>query len=203
MSNLTRSSALTRSVLAAISGKKGSRLEDERPEDEEVIETEDEDTSAEDSSSVPESETEEEDTSAETEEEETDDGKTSASAVRRAEQGRIRSILMHPKAEGNPGLAAELAFGSRFYSAKEAGALLSSASAGGSRLAGRMTGKEAGALLSSASAGGSRLAGRMTGKSPTLGAGTPGGGKATEKQAVISTVRSTILARHGRNRKDS
>ncbi|MDX0967607.1 hypothetical protein GOE06_29405 [Sinorhizobium medicae] len=153
MSNLTRSSALTRSVLAAISGKKGSRLEDERPEDEEVLETE---------------------------EEETDDGKTSASAIRRAEQGRIRSILTHPKAENNPGLAAELAFGSKFYSAKEAGA-----------------------LLSSASAGGSRLAGRMAGKSPTLGAGTPGGGKATEKQAVISTVRSTILARHGRNRKDS
>ncbi|RVG29880.1 hypothetical protein CN233_17930 [Sinorhizobium meliloti] len=180
MSNLTRSSALTRSVLAAISGKKGSRLEDERPEDEEVLETEEEDTSAEDSSSNPESETEEEDTSAETEGEETDDGKTSASTVRRAEQGRIRSILMHPKAESNPGLAAELAFGSRFYSAKEAGA-----------------------LLSSASAGGSRLGGRMAGKSPTLGAGTPGGGKATEKQAVISTVRSTILARHGRNRKDS
>ncbi|WP_457811990.1 hypothetical protein [Sinorhizobium meliloti] len=185
MSNLTRSSALTRSVLAAISGKKGSRLKDERPEDEEVIETEEEDTSAEDTSaedtpSDPESETEEEDTSAETEEDETGDGKTSASAVRRAEQGRIRSILTHPKAEGNPGLAAELAFGSRFYSAKEAGA-----------------------LLSSASAGGSRLAGRMAGKSPTLGAGTPGGGKATEKQAVISTVRSTILARHGRNRKDS
>ncbi|RVG29745.1 hypothetical protein [Sinorhizobium meliloti] len=179
MSNLTRSSALTRSVLAAISGKKGSRLEDERPEDEEVIETEEEDTSAEDTPSDPESETEEEDTSAETEEEETGDGKTSASAIRRAEQGRIRSILTHPKAEGNPGLAAELAFGSRFYSAKEAGALLSS------------------------SAGGSRLAGRMAGKSPTLGAGTPGGGKATEKQAVISTVRSTILARHGRNRKDS
>lgn len=179
MSNLTRTSALTRSVLAAISGKKGSRLEDERPEDEEVIETEEEDTSAEDNSSDPESETEEENTSAETEEDETGDGKTSA-AIRRAEQGRIRSILMHPKAESNPGLAAELAFGSRFYSAKEAGA-----------------------LLSSASAGGSRLAGRMAGKSPTLGAGTPGGGKATEKQAVISTVRSTILARHGRNRKDS
>ncbi|MDX0630266.1 hypothetical protein GOC91_29280 [Sinorhizobium medicae] len=179
MSNLTRSSALTRSVLAAISGKKGSRLEDERPEDEEVIETEEEETSAEDAPSDPESETEEEDTSAETEEE-ADDGKTSASVIRRAEQGRIRSILMHPKAESNPGLAAELAFGSRFYSAKEAGA-----------------------LLSSASAGGSRLAGRMAGKSPTLGAGTPGGGKATEKQAVIETVRSTIQARHGRNRKDS
>ena len=182
MSNLTRSSALTRSVLAAISGKKGSRLEDERPDDEEVLETEEEDTSAEDSSSNPESETEEEDTSAETEGEETDDGKTSASTVRRTEQGRIRSILTHPKADSNPGLAAELAFGSRFYSAKEADALLSSASA---------------------SAGGSRLGGRMAGKSPTLGAGTPGGGKATEKQAVISTVRSTILARHGRNRKDS
>ncbi|MDX1127970.1 hypothetical protein GOL24_27455, partial [Sinorhizobium medicae] len=101
------------------------------------------------------------------------------------EQGRIRSILMHPKAESNPGLAAELAFGSRFYSAKEAGALLSSASAGGSRLAGRMAGKS------------------PTLGAGTLGAGTPGGGKATEKQAVISTVRSTILARHGRNRKDS
>ncbi|RVJ67622.1 hypothetical protein [Sinorhizobium medicae] len=183
MSNLTRSSALTRSVLAAISGKKGSRLEDERPEeneeDEKVEGTED-DTSAEDDVSDTDDDTSGDDTSTQDEKEETDDGKTSASTVRRAEQGRIRSILMHPKAESNPGLAAELAFGSRFYSAKEAGA-----------------------LLSSASAGGSRLAGRMAGKSPTLGAGTPGGGKATEKQAVISTVRSTILARHGRNRKDS
>ncbi|MDX0605844.1 hypothetical protein GOC89_32860, partial [Sinorhizobium medicae] len=176
-------SALTRSVLAAISGKKGSRLEDERPEeieDDEKVEGTEDDTSAEDDVSDTDGETSDDDTSAETEGDETDDGKTSASAVRRAEQGRIRSILMHPKAESNPGLAAELAFGSRFYSAKEAGA-----------------------LLSSASAGGSRLAGRMAGKSPTLGAGTPGGGKATEKQAVISTVRSTILARHGRNRKDS
>ncbi|WP_085032265.1 hypothetical protein [Ensifer aridi] len=180
MSNLTRSSALTRSVLAAISGKKGSRLEDERPEDEEVIETEEEETSAEDTPSGPESETGEDNTSAETEEEETGDGKTSASAIRRAEQGRIKAILTHPKAESNPGLAAELAFGSRFYSANEAGA-----------------------LLNSASAGGSRLADRMAGKSPTLGAGTPGGGKASEKQAVIATVRSTIQARHGRNRKDS
>ncbi|QND31692.1 hypothetical protein HB772_04815 [Sinorhizobium meliloti] len=183
MSNLTRSSALTRSVLAAISGRKGSRLEDERPEeteDDEKVEGTEDDTSAEDDVSDTDDDTSGDDTSAETDEEETDDGKTSASAIRRAEQGRIRSILTHPKAEGNPGLAAELAFGSRFYSAKEAGA-----------------------LLSSASAGGSRLAGRMAGKSPTLGAGTPGGGKATEKQAVISTVRSTILARHGRNRKDS
>ncbi|MQV37539.1 hypothetical protein GHK47_31755 [Sinorhizobium meliloti] len=183
MSNLTRSSALTRSVLAAISGKKGSRLEDERPEeieeDEKVDGTED-DTLAEDDVSDTDDDTSGDDTSTQDEKEETDDGKTSASAIRRVEQGRIRSILMHPKAESNPGLAAELAFGSRFYSAKEAGA-----------------------LLSSASAGGSRLAGRMAGKSPTLGAGTPGGGKATEKQAVISTVRSTILARHGRNRKDS
>ncbi|MDE4620868.1 hypothetical protein [Sinorhizobium meliloti] len=183
MSNLTRSSALTRSVLAAISGKKGSRLEDERPEeieeDEKVEGTED-NTSAEDDVSDTDDDTSGDDTSTQDEKEETDDGKTSARAVRRAEQGRIRSILMHPKAESNSGLAAELAFGSRFYSAKEAGA-----------------------LLSSASAGGSRLAGRMAGKSPTLGAGTPGGGKAIEKQAVISTVRSTILARHGRNRKDS
>ncbi|PND22869.1 hypothetical protein CN934_03425 [Ensifer sp. MMN_5] len=182
MSNLTRSSALTRSVLAAISGKKGSRLEDERPEeieeDEKVEGTED-DTSAEDDVSDTDDDTSGDDNTQD-EKEETDDGKTSASAIRRAEQGRIRSILMHPKAESNPGLAAELAFGSRFYSAKEAGA-----------------------LLSSASAGGSRLAGRMAGKSPTLGAGTPGGGKATEKQAVIETVRSTIQARHGRNRKDS
>ncbi|AEG04247.1 hypothetical protein [Sinorhizobium meliloti] len=183
MSNLTRSSALTRSVLAAISGKKGSRLEDERPEeieDDEKAEGTEDDTSAEDDVSDTDDDTSGDDTSTEDEKEEADDGKTSASAIRRAEQGRIRSILMHPKAESNPGLAAELAFGSRFYSAKEAGA-----------------------LLSSASAGGSRLAGRMAGKSPTLGAGTPGGGKATEKQAVISTVRSTILARHGRNRKDS
>jgi hypothetical protein len=183
MSNLTRSSALTRSVLAAISGRKGSRLEDERPEeieDEEKVEETEDDTSAEDDVSDTDGDASDDDTSAESEEEETGEGKTSASSIRRAEQGRIRSILMHPKAESNPGLAAELAFGSRFYSAKEAGA-----------------------LLSSASAGGSRLAGRMAGKSPTLGAGTPGGGKATEKQAVISTVHSTILARHGRNRKDS
>ncbi|RVG28048.1 hypothetical protein [Sinorhizobium meliloti] len=183
MSNLTRSSALTRSVLAAIGGKKGSRLEDERPEeieDDEKVEGAEDDTSAEDDGSDTDDDTSGDDTSTEGEKEEADDGKTSASAIRRAEQGRIRSILTHPKAENNPGLAAELAFGSKFYSAKEAGA-----------------------LLSSASAGGSRLAGRMAGNSPTLGAGTPGGGKATEKQAVISTVRSTILARHGRNRKDS
>ncbi|MDX0865051.1 hypothetical protein GOD86_32225, partial [Sinorhizobium medicae] len=108
MSNLTRSSALTRSVLAAISGKKGSRLEDERPEeieDDEKVEGTEDDTSAEDDVSDTDGETSDDDTSAETEGDETDDGKTSASAVRRAEQGRIRSILMHPKAESNPGLA--------------------------------------------------------------------------------------------------
>ena len=181
MSNLTRTSALTRSVLAAISGKKGSRLEDERPEDleeEETAEGTEDDTSAEDDVTDPEAEADEEDTSAETDEEPTDESKTSANAIRRAEQGRIRSILTHPKAESNPGLANELAFGSKFYTAKEAGALLSSA--GGV---------------------GSSLGARMKGKTPQLGAGTPGGGKATERQAVIAGVRNTIRAIHGRNRK--
>ncbi|MBD9621882.1 hypothetical protein IB279_02875 [Ensifer sp. ENS06] len=181
MSNLTRTSALTRSVLAAISGKKGSRLEEERPEDleeEENAEGTEDDTSAEDNVTDPEAEAEEEDTSAETDEEQTDEGKTSANAIRRAEQGRIRSILTHPKAESNPGLASELAFGSKFYSAKDAGA-----------------------LLASASAGGTSLGARMAGKTPKLGAGTPGSGKSAERQAVIAGIGNTIKAIHGRNRK--
>ncbi|ATE84651.1 hypothetical protein phi2LM21_p34 [Sinorhizobium phage phi2LM21] len=182
MSNLTRTSALTRSVLAAISGKKGSRLEEERPEDledEENAEGTEDETSAEDDVTDPEAEAEEEDTSAETDEDQADEGKTtSASAIRRAEQGRIHSILTHPKAESNPGLANELAFGSKFYSAKEASALL--ASAGG---------------------GGSHLGARMKGKTPKLGAGTPGGGKSSERQAVIAGIGNTIKAIHGRNRK--
>jgi hypothetical protein len=182
MSNLTRTNALTRSVLAAISGKKGSRLEEERPEeleeDENAEGTED-DTSAEDDVTDPDAEAEEEDTSAETDEEQTDEGKTtSASAIRRAEQGRIRSILTHPKADANAGLAAELAFGPKFYSAKDAGA-----------------------LLSAMGGGGGQLAGRMAGKSPKLGAGTPGAGKSTERQAVVAGVKNTIQAMHGRNRK--
>lgn len=181
MSNLTRTSALTRSVLAAISGKKGSRLEEERPEDleeDENAEGAEDETSAEDDVTDPEAEAEEEDTSAETEEEQTDEGKTSANAIRRAEQGRIRSILTHPKAESNPGLASELAFGSKFYSVKDAGA-----------------------LLASASAGGSSLGARMAGKTPKLGAGTPGSGKSAERQAVIAGIGNTIKAIHGRNRK--
>ncbi|MHA4733276.1 hypothetical protein [Ensifer adhaerens] len=181
MSNLTRTSALTRSVLAAISGKKGSRLEEERPEDleeEEAAEGTEDETSAEDDVTDPEAEADEEDTAAETDEEQTDEGKNSANAIRRAEQGRIRSILTHPKAESNPGLANELAFGSKFYTAKEAGA-----------------------LLSSAGGGGSSLGSRMAGKTPKLGAGTPGGGKTAERQAVIAGVSKTIQAIHGRNRK--
>lgn len=182
MSNLTRTNALTRSVLAAISGKKGSRLEEERPEEleeDESAEGTEDDTSAEDDVTDPDAETEEEDTSAETEEEQTDEGKSaSANAIRRAEQGRIRSILTHPKADASAGLAAELAFGSKFYSAKDAGA-----------------------LLSAVGSGGGQLASRMAGKSPKLGAGTPGGGKSSERQAVVASVGKTIQAMHGRNRK--
>ncbi|EKF17071.1 hypothetical protein [Nitratireductor pacificus] len=175
-------STLTASVLAAVRGrKKGSRLESEPEEnlDEEVVET-----GAEDDEEQPAAESEEEDTSAENDErpedaeDEEKQPQASTARVRRAEQGRIRSILTHPKADANPGLAAELAFGERFYSAKEAGALLEHSSAG--------TGS---------------LAGRMKGRSPKIGSGSAAGA-GNERQALVAGVQEVIQSMHGRKPKN-
>lgn len=181
-------STLTASVLAAVRGrKKASRLEDDRElpedmEDEEKkdAEGEEDETEAEEEDRDPAAEGEEDDTAAEGEEkdpdaeDEEDPKQARTSKVRRAEQGRIRSILTHPKADANPGLAAELAFGSRFYSAKEASA-----------------------LLDHSGAAGSRLAGRMNGRSPKIGSGasaTP----PSERKTLVANVKQTIAAMHGR-----
>lgn len=139
-------STLTASVLAAVRGrKKDSRLEDDRVPPEELEDEEEtsaaadgEETSAEAEEEETEAEGDEEETSAEEDEE--GDQMSADTRVRRAEQARIRGILTHPGAAGNPGLAAELAFGKRLYSAKEAGALLSSSAPSGGRLGSRMKG---------------------------------------------------------------
>ncbi|MDS1135573.1 hypothetical protein [Nitratireductor indicus] len=171
-------STLTASVLAAVRGrKKGSRLENEP---EENLEEDEVETGAEEDEDQPAAESEEEDTSAEDDErpedaeEEEDQPQASSARVRRAEQGRIRAILTHPKADANPGLAAELAFGERFYSAREAGALLEHSSAG--------TGS---------------LAGRMKGRSPKIGSGSAAGA-GNERQALVANVKRTIQSMHGR-----
>ncbi len=181
MSNLTRNT-LAQSVLAAVRGKTNGRMEEDRPEDlegdpaEEEATTEEDDTSAE---GDPPEEDPEGDKPKEGEEEEGEEPKASASTkIRRAEQSRIKSILTHPRADANPGLAAELAFGTKFYSAEEAGALLAS------------------------SAGGSRLADKMQGRTPQLGSGG-GAGKSSERQAVVAGVGNVIKAMHGRNQKDA
>ncbi|WP_265518961.1 hypothetical protein [Nitratireductor luteus] len=182
-------STLTQSVLAAVRGRrKGSRLEDDRTipeemeEEEKEAEEEEKDPDVEEEDRDPDAEDEEEKDEADLDDEEKDpdaeeeeEGKQAGSAkVRRAEQSRIRSILTHPKADANPGLASELAFGKRFYSAKAAGALLDHS--GGSV---------------------GRLAGRMKGKSPRIGS-EPHGSPATERQTLVSNVRQTIQALHGR-----
>lgn len=179
MSSLTRG-ALARSVLAAVRGK----MEEDRPEeiedDEKAAHDEHDETAATDETD-PDAEEEKPDENAADDppaedEDKPDESARSASAIRRAEQGRIHAILTHPKADANPGLAAELAFGSRFYSAKEAGSLLSS------------------------SAGGGRLADKMRGRVPAIGAGNPGGA-GTERQQLTASVGNIINGLHGRNRK--
>ena len=141
-------SSLTASVLAAVRGrKKASRIEEdpERDAPEEEIEEKDaegeeDETSAEDEDDDKAAEGEEEETEA-SEDDDEPKAKTAHATARRAEQARIQAILTHPKADANPGLAAQLAFGKRFYSAGEAGALLASSAAGTGRLANRMAGK--------------------------------------------------------------
>ena len=172
-------STLTRSVLAAVRGRnKAARLEDEPVEDLDDETTETGTEGDEDEAPVAEGEDEEIGAESDQEEEgsEDDDPKPQASSdrVRRAEQGRIHAILTHPNADANPGLASELAFGERFYSAKEASALLEHSNAG--------TGK---------------LAGRMAGRSPKIGSGgavSP----ASERQSLVASVKQTIQSLHGR-----
>ncbi|WP_274426755.1 hypothetical protein [Chelativorans sp. YIM 93263] len=147
-------STLTASVLAAVRGrKKASRLEDDRDlpeeieEEEKDAEGEKDETTAEEEDRDPDAEADDDEPTAEDDgvdpdaDDEENQKQAGSAQVRRAEQTRIRSILMHPKADANPGLAAELAFGKRFYSAKEAGALLVHAGGGGGRLANRMKDK--------------------------------------------------------------
>lgn len=174
-------SNLTASVLAAVRGRnRASRLENEPAEDLEDETTETETGAEGDEEEVPAAETEEDDTEAEADERpedtEEDEPKPQASSerVRRAEQGRIHAILTHPRADANPGLASELAFGERFYSAKEASALLENSSGG--------TGK---------------LAGRMSGRSPRIGSGVSAS-PASARQSFIADVKHTIQAMHGR-----
>lgn len=186
MSTLTRRGSLTASVLAAVRGKpKANRMEDDPAKDEEIVDDEQEkDPDAEGEEKDPDAEGEEKKPDAEDDpidpeasaEDESDGDKPVASSVRKAERGRIQSILTHPMADANPALAAELAFGDRGYSLKEAGA-----------------------LLTSAASGGSRLADRMQGRSPKLGSGTST--PANEKQTVLANIGATIKAMHGRNRK--
>ncbi|MFC6490685.1 hypothetical protein [Nitratireductor sp. GCM10026969] len=175
-------STLAGSVLAAVRGrKKASHLEDDRepPEDleEEDAEDEEEGKSAEEEDRDPDAEDEGDDTTAEGEDpdaqaEEEEDGKQASqeTKIRRAEQGRIRAILTHPKADANPGLAAELAFGSRFYSAKEAGTLLET------------SGGEKG-----------RLASRMAGKSPKIGAGPAPAASPKDRPSRIFAASSKLI----------
>jgi hypothetical protein len=188
MSTLTRKNTLAASVLAAVRGKmKTSRMEDdpEVAEDEIVDDDKEKDPDADGEEKDPDAEGDEKDPDAEDDpndpdaegEDKGDEGKTTASSVRNAERGRIKGILMHPMADASPALAAELAFGDRAYSVKDAGA-----------------------LLTSAASGGTRLADRMNGRSPKLGSGTSVTPK-TEKQSVLAGVGATIKAMHGRNGK--
>ncbi|UXT47836.1 hypothetical protein FY136_00745 [Agrobacterium tumefaciens] len=195
MSSLTRNT-LAQSVLNAVRGKqKASRAEGEEPENPE----EENDTSAEEQDISPDAEEPDDDTSAETDETdpdaeggdddteaEGDDGeedkqmsRKASARIRKVEQSRIKSILTHPKAEANHGLAMELAFGKTFYSAETASA-----------------------LLNSSSGSGPSLSSRMAGKSPKLGSGGSGQ-QATGKQAVLASVGKTIQALHGRNKKEA
>lgn len=184
MSSLTRTT-LAASVLAAVRGKKKSnRMEDEKPEAEDEVVDDDQTTEEDAEGDKPDPEAEGDDKEPAAEDDPTDPDaedddqtKPSAASVRRAEQSRIKSILMHPMADANPALAAELAFGAKCYSTKDAGA-----------------------LLTSAAAGGGRLADRMQGRSPKLGSGSPAK-PSTEKQTVLSNMGAAIKAMHGRNGK--
>lgn len=189
MSQLTRRNALAQSVLAAVRGMTNGRgMEEDRPEDVEDDAKPEGEEEASDQETDPDAEIEQTEEQAEGEGDEPkddeDDGEPKASAkqagkIRRAEQGRIQSILNHPKAASNPGLAAELAFGKKLYSAAEAGA-----------------------LLNSSAAGGSRLADRMQGRSPKLGSGS-GGSEKTERQSVVAAVGNIVQAMHGRKKKEA
>lgn len=192
MSSLTRAS-LAASVLAAVRGRKANASDDERPED-----LEDEDTNADDEQDVspdanadddepdadaedndPDAEDDDADPDADPDAEEEKPSKEASARIRKAEQKRIHTILTHPKAQANHGLAMELAFGKTFYSADAATKLLNSSAGGGGRLADRMAGG---------------------GNKPRLGSGGPAS-QPTERQAVVAGVHKTIQAMHGRKPK--
>lgn len=193
MSSLTRAS-LAASVLAAVRGRKANASDDERPED-----LEDEDRNADDEQDVspdanesgdePDAEADEDDVDADGDDQDPDadpdaeeekPSKEASARIRKAEQKRIHTILTHPKAQANHGLAMELAFGKTFYSADAATKLLNSSAGGGGRLADRMAGG---------------------GNKPRLGSGGGSASQPTERQAVVAGVAKTIQAMHGRKTK--
>jgi hypothetical protein len=183
MSSLTRRNTLAQSVLAAVRGKTNGSMEEERPEDLEADEdenqasTEEDDTAAADPPADDETDPEKQDE----DDDPADERQASGSdRIRRAEQKRIHAILTHPKAQANAGLANELAFGSKFYPAADAVA-----------------------LMESSGVAGGRLADRMQGRSPQLGSGGAGAGKPNERQAVVASVGKVIQAMHGRKQKES
>jgi len=192
MSSLTRAS-LAASVLAAVRGRKANASDDEQPEgledeehnadDEQDVspdanESDDEpDADAEDNE--PDAEDDDADPDADPDAEEEKPSKEASARIRKAEQRRIHTILTHPKAQANHGLAMERAFGKTFYSADAASKLLNSSAGGGGRLADRMNGG---------------------GNKPRLGSGGSAS-QPTERQAVVTGVQKTIQAMHGRKPK--
>lgn len=191
MSSLTRAS-LAASVLAAVRGRKANASDDERPEDLEdedgnaADEEQDVSPDANESGDEPDAEADEEDVDAEGDEQDPDadpdaeeekPSKEASARIRKAEQKRIHTILTHPKAQANNGLAMELAFGKTFYSADAASK-----------------------LLNSSAGGGGRLADRMAGNKPRLGSGGSAS-QPTERQTVVAGVQKTIQAMHGRRTK--
>jgi hypothetical protein len=184
MSSLTRKHSLAMSVLAAVRGRKANAGDEENPEG---LENEDE-TDADEQEISPDANASDDEPDAENDDNEPDaegdeidpdaddekPSKEASSRIRKAEQSRIKTILTHPKAQANHGLAMELAFGKTFYSANAASA-----------------------LLNSSAGGGSRLADRMSGNKPRLGSGGAPS-QPTERQSIVAGVHKTIQAMHGR-----
>lgn len=173
MSNVTRGGFAA--VIAAVRGKSASRMEGENPEDENNPPTEE----IEGEEQTPEEEAEGTELDQDAEAPAGEDEEKVAASARLAERKRIHGILTHPQASANPGLAAEMAFGNRAYSVKEAGALLS-----------------AGGPVQAVQPG---LSSRMAGRSPQLGGGSPA--PANARASLVASVGNFVKARHGRNSK--
>ncbi|MBC8718193.1 hypothetical protein [Ochrobactrum sp. Marseille-Q0166] len=158
--------SLTRAIRAAVGGRSmKSRLEEDKPEE---LEEEDRPEEAEDDENADPSAEGDEDTKPEADEDEpvADEDKDEGEYARgrRAERQRMSSILGSAQADGNPSLAAHLAFNTNM-SAKNAIAAL----------------KASGPAASSTPS----LSSRMNGRVPALG---NGGGAAQPKTADAKLV---------------